>query len=266
MQIRISTDAPGALAAEALAVPLFADKQHDGAVERWDRELGGQIADAIAADEIGGKRGEIALFRRKDAKRRARPRGRVWVSARISSSPSSRAMPAPRCAISASAVSKKIAFALPAEAAQNPRDAAAFVVEGALAATLDTTTYRSEQEKVITLEEVVVLDDGGKLDRAALEEGAERGRILGEAVNFARTLALTPANDMTPRHLAAKAKEVADRYGLGFEALDEEQMEQRGMGAILGVSRGSAEPARMIVLRYDGDPGSASGSRSSAKA
>ena len=41
-------------------------------------------------------------------------------------------------------------------------------------------------------------------DRAALEAGAARGRIIGEAVNFARPMALTPANDMTPDHPRAK--------------------------------------------------------------
>jgi leucyl aminopeptidase len=255
MQIRISTDGPGTLAAEALALALFSDKKIEGVVEQWDRELGGQIGDVLAADEISGKRGEIALVRRRDGGVK-----RVLV---VGLGERKDFMLSDLTRFAGTAVRylgkrgvHKIAFALPAEAAQNPRAAAAFLVEGAIAATMDTTTYRSEQEKVITLEEIVIVDHSGKLDRAALENGAERGRILGEAVNFARTLALTPANDMTPNHLAAKAKEVADRHGLGFEALDEEQMEKRGMGAILGVSRGSAEPARMIVLRYDGDPSS----------
>jgi len=123
---------------------------------------------------------------------------------------------------------------------------------------MDTTTYRSEQEKPIVLESIVILTRAGahNFDERALEAGAERGRIIGEAVNFARTLALTPANDMTPTHLAARAEAAARRLGLGFEALDEERMAKLGMGALLGVSRGSDEPARLIVLRYDGDPSS----------
>ncbi len=256
MQIRISTDGPGTLEAGALVLPLFADQRLDGSTELWDRDLGGMIADVVAAGEIGGKRGELSLLHVKDRKTR-----RVLVVG-LGERKSFALCDLARYAGAAVRYLGKrgvrgIAFALPLEAQKQAAEAAAFVVEGALVGTMDTTTYRTEQEKPIVLEQIaVVAPAGGRFDEAALSAGAERGRVLGEAVNFTRALALTPANDMTPRHLAAKAKDVADRHGLAFEALDEEQMEKRGMGAILGVSAGSAEPARMIVMRYDGDPSS----------
>ena len=50
---------------------------------------------------------------------------------------------------------------------------------------------------------------------------------------------------------------MAAREGLGFEALGEEEMKQLGMGALLAVSRGSQEPARLIVLTHN--PSGASG-------
>ncbi|MBV8073934.1 MAG: leucyl aminopeptidase, partial [Candidatus Eremiobacteraeota bacterium] len=80
--------------------------------------------------------------------------------------------------------------------------------------------------------------------------------ILGESVNFTRKLALTPANDMTPRILAERAETIAKEANLGFDALDEDRMKELGMGALLGVSQGSSQPARLIVLTYDGDPNS----------
>ncbi|MDQ2857456.1 MAG: leucyl aminopeptidase, partial [Candidatus Eremiobacteraeota bacterium] len=60
----------------------------------------------------------------------------------------------------------------------------------------------------------------------------------------------------TPTHMANAAQETASKYGLTFHALDEDQMSAKNMGSILGVSRGSDEPARMIVLEWNGDPGS----------
>jgi leucyl aminopeptidase len=55
---------------------------------------------------------------------------------------------------------------------------------------------------------------------------------------------------MTPTALAQKAEEVAKDYGLELDVLDEAQMKELGMGSLLGVAQGSAEPAKMIVLRY----------------
>jgi leucyl aminopeptidase len=255
MQIRISSDAPQALTAAALVVPVFADSAFDGAADAWDALVDGALRELIASEEIAGKAGEVALVHAKGAK--------VPRILAVGLGERKAFLPADLTKYAGAAVrylgkrgTKQIAFALPLEAQHHTREAASFIVEGAIAGTLDTTTYRSEQEKPIVLEELVLLTHSGthNFDARSLEAGAERGRVVGEAINFARTLALTPANDMTPTLLAARAQEAAKRFGLEFDALDEERMAQLGMGSLLGVSRGSDEPARMIVLRYDGDP------------
>ena len=87
----------------------------------------------------------------------------------------------------------------------------------------------------------------------ALAKGVERGRIIGEAVNFARELSNEPSSALTPSELAERARETADRFGLDIDVLDEARMKELGMGALLGVARGSDEPAKMIVLRYTPD-------------
>jgi leucyl aminopeptidase len=96
----------------------------------------------------------------------------------------------------------------------------------------------------------------GSFDRSALEAGVARGTAIGEAVNFAREMALTPGNDMTPTHLAQRAKELAAEAGLEFDVLDEARMAEKKMGSLLGVSRGSDEPATLSVMTYRGDPSS----------
>jgi leucyl aminopeptidase len=257
MQIRISSEKPASLKATALVVPVFDDGMLDGVADVWDLELSGAIRDVLAGGEIYGKAGETALLHTKDRDvRRVLLVGCGDRKAFRASDLTKYAGTAVRF-LGKRGV-KQIAFALPLEAQPYSREAASFVVEGAIAGTLDTTVYRTEQDKPILLDDLIVLADAGtaSLDVAALEAGAERGRIIGEAVNFARTLALTPANDMTPTHLAARAQEAAAKYGLGFEALDEAKMESLGMGSLLGVSRGSDEEARLIVLTYDGDPSS----------
>ncbi len=83
-----------------------------------------------------------------------------------------------------------------------------------------------------------------------MQRGAERGGIVGEAVNYTRDLANEPGGYMTPTILAARAKETSRKFGLTFDVLDQKQMEKLGMGSLLGVSRGSDEPPKLIVMKY----------------
>jgi leucyl aminopeptidase len=83
-----------------------------------------------------------------------------------------------------------------------------------------------------------------------VRRGVERGAIVADAMNFARDLGNEPGDKMTPRILADRATESAKELGLGIEVLDEQRLKELGMGALLGVARGSEEPARLIVLEY----------------
>ena len=257
MQVHVRSGAPAALGAAALIVPVFADARLDGVAEVVDAELGGAIAELFASKEIAGSANEVALIHAT-----AQPYKRVLV---VGLGKREKFKANALAQYAGTAVRylgkrnvKSFAFALPLEAKHHTHDAAAFLVEGAITGVIDSTTYRTEPEKVIALDEVVVAATAGshEFETAALEAGAKRGQLLGEAVNFTRVLALTPANDMTPTHMASAAEEIAKKYGLAFHALDEAQMEAKKMGSILGVSRGSDEPAKMIVLEYTGDPSS----------
>ena len=257
MHLHVSSGAPGALRAGALVVPVFADGRLDGAARAADVELGGAIADVLASGEISGKAGELALVHAA-----SHPVKRVLVVGLGTRETFEASSLAAYAGAAIRYLGKRkvtsVAIALPLEAQADPARAGSFVAEGALAGTIDSTTYRTEPEKPILIDDVTVVAtaDAHEFDRTALEAGVERGRIVGEAVNFARILALTPANDMTPRHLEAAAAQIAKETGLSFHALDEAQMAEKKMGSILGVSRGSDEDARMIVLEYVGDPSS----------
>jgi leucyl aminopeptidase len=78
----------------------------------------------------------------------------------------------------------------------------------------------------------------------------ERGVAIGEALNLTRDIAVQPPNLLTPMSMARQAREMAEKAGLGFEVLDRDRMKQLGMGALLGVAQGSAEPPALIVMRY----------------
>jgi leucyl aminopeptidase len=62
-----------------------------------------------------------------------------------------------------------------------------------------------------------------------------------------------PANFMTPSDMAEIARKVATEYGLDYTVLEREQMQELGMGALLGVAPGSQQPPKFIILKYEGD-------------
>ncbi|HEX5929004.1 MAG TPA: leucyl aminopeptidase [Solirubrobacterales bacterium] len=82
---------------------------------------------------------------------------------------------------------------------------------------------------------------------------ATAARVTATAQNRARDLQMTPANVATPSFLAGRAEEIAAAHDtVTADVLGPEQIAAKGMGGLVAVSRGSAEPARLIVLRYSG--------------
>ncbi len=126
-------------------------------------------------------------------------------------------------------------------------DFVASAAEGAVLADLENDRYKTDPKK----NEKQVASFAVLVDQKAGSQAAlDRGRILAEAQNFTRDLANEPANVLTPTLLAKRASEMAAEFGLECEVLDQDRMRQLGMGALLGVAQGSAEPPALIVIRY----------------
>ncbi|WP_295448587.1 leucyl aminopeptidase [uncultured Thiodictyon sp.] len=85
------------------------------------------------------------------------------------------------------------------------------------------------------------------------EQALRHGAAIAEGVTLARELGNLPGNLCTPSYLADQAHDLAARFDtLSVEVLEEAQMEELGMGALLSVSRGSRQPAKLIVFHYQG--------------
>jgi leucyl aminopeptidase len=85
-----------------------------------------------------------------------------------------------------------------------------------------------------------------------MSEAAARGRIVAEAANWARELANEPGNVLTPTEFSTRAEKMARERGLGFHSYDRDWAQSHGMGAFLGVAKGSAQPPKFMVLTYNG--------------
>lgn len=89
-------------------------------------------------------------------------------------------------------------------------------------------------------------------ERDEIEAALTVGFVYGKGTNSARTLVNLPPNLLTATDLAEYAIKLATKYGMEYEILEKEEMEKLGMGAILAVNKGSLQPPKMIVLKYQG--------------
>ncbi len=138
---------------------------------------------------------------------------------------------------------KRIALALDSGQAGAEYLSAAF--EGAILGDYEPDRYKTGDDKKAVDSFAVAAPPA-----PGLEAAARRGQILGEAQNFTRGLVNEPANRLTPAKMAEAARQMASEFHLECEVLETAQMEALGMGALLGVAQGSAEPPALIVVRY----------------
>ncbi|MCG7601192.1 leucyl aminopeptidase [Halomonas sp. McH1-25] len=136
------------------------------------------------------------------------------------------------------------------------RDAAwksRMIAEATLRAVYRFDTFKSEPAPAPRLERVG-LSVSDSAEATASELGARIGHALGHGINYARTLGNLPGNVCTPSYLADQAVQLGrDSAGsLSVDILDEEALEALGARTLLSVGRGSAEPSRLIVMRYQG--------------
>jgi leucyl aminopeptidase len=132
----------------------------------------------------------------------------------------------------------------------NEIEAAGFIADGLSAAEFDGGTYKRAADRPgPPASRVVIAVPGG--DAAQVENAVRRGRIIGESANFARGLANEPGNVLTPTEFAARVAQSSHAVGLEVDILDEDRIRELNMGLLLCVSQGSAEPARLMVIRHD---------------
>lgn len=130
------------------------------------------------------------------------------------------------------------------------RDAAWAVTQAAVAADHASYRYtatRSEKANGSRLARVTLLGDDAHA--AALEDGMG----IAAGVAYARELGNLPPNICNPTYLAEEGLRLAGEHdAVSCEVLDREDMQKLGMGALLAVSQGSANPPKLVVLSYTG--------------
>ncbi len=135
------------------------------------------------------------------------------------------------------------------------------MAEGALLGGYQFTVYRTTSGEDTTSLQAVTLLEPGTSALPDMKEGVRRGVAAAEAAMYVRDLCNHPSNVMTPTRIAAEAKQVAKERAVTVKILEQREAEKLGMGAFLGVARGSHEPPKFIVLEYKGGGGNGRGRR-----
>jgi len=227
------------------------EPRFDASVTALDAKLDGAISHLSDSKEIKGKFREMTVVRSGKVRVIVVGAGKRkefsidrYRSIVAEASRRARHLEAPSVAFS---VGK--AVGLPAE------ESATACVEGILLGLYRFDKYKSKSEDKEEKEDfpkscVLAVEDDKEV--APAEKGKKRGTVLAESTNFARDLVNEPANVMTPTAFAESAKGVAQKSGLEITIFDKEEIEAMGMGAFLSVARGSRQPPKLVVLKYNG--------------
>lgn len=135
--------------------------------------------------------------------------------------------------------------AIPAK--DNSQTLQAFV-EGFLLSSYEFTTFKKERKKT---SEMAIHFTTKKIN-ASLKKSIADGEIIAEGVNFARWLGDCPGNFMNPTQLAEEAKNCAKGTKLKVTSWNKAKIIKENMDSFIGVSNGSSQEPRFIIMEYNG--------------
>jgi leucyl aminopeptidase len=256
MTLKFSTaaDAPEAAAVPSILVGVYEDRTLTPAALRVDERAGGALKRLLEAGDANGKAGSVAtLFHLPNI---AAPRvviAGLGEPKKLDAAAYHRAATESARALKAMPVESALSFLT--EVDVPGRDTAWKLRTAALAA--DAQAYRytatfkpKEKPKTPSLASLAFATSASDAKTArALDEAA----AIAKGVRFARELGNLPPNICNPAYIAAEAKKIADEHaGVTLEVLERDAMQKLGMGSLLGVSQGSANAPKLIVLRWNG--------------
>jgi leucyl aminopeptidase len=256
VQLRVVTDQPWDVKADVLVIPIVGEPAFDGPLGELDKRTGGELKALSAFGELRAKRytSSVAAPGQLRAGRvltvSAGDRDSVDRETVLHVGAAAQHRLGGRHARSVAVWINPLAEIVDGGAAAVAELVARGVVEG----TFDPKTLYRDRDDVATappeLDELILVAPGA--DKGALTNAAERGVIIGEGANHAKSLSNRSANDISPEVLAEEARAVAKEHGLWIDVIEPDRARKLGMGMFLAVGQGSDNPPRMIVMRSGG--------------
>jgi len=255
MEIKVVAGDIAKTKADAIMVPFFEGMERpEGDIATMDKALDGAISQLISQGEIKGKLNEITIIHSLGKLPAARAVITGLGKQQELSQDKVRGAIAKACRLLRQKEVSSIATTAQGAgiAGITPEGAAQAITEGALLGIYSFRRHITREAEYGEIKQLLIVssDESGL---PALEQGCHQGKVMAEAANLARDMVNEPANHMTPTHMAEMAKKLAATCGLELTVLEREQMQELGMGALLGVAQGSRQPPKFMVLHYRGD-------------
>ena len=240
-EVSIEVSRPGEVASGSLALPL----SEDDSIPRSDNgQLDGRLQRLADDGELKGELGKTVLLHTEGGTSRVVVAG-VGKRAEVD---------ADAIRTAASAVVRRLrdvggtlGWQLDDSLPVSPDEQARAVVEGAVLGGYSPARWKTEQQPAKRIEKIILY----AADQNGVAETATRAARVGKWVNWARDLANSPPNELTPDGLRRRSDHELDADRIGVSWLTPKQMDELGMGALGAVGRASVNEPRLIVLRYD---------------
>jgi leucyl aminopeptidase len=255
VQLRVVTDHPWDVRADVLVVPIVDEPAFEGTLGELDRRSGGELHALADFGELAAERYSTALASSGEL-----AVGRLLAVGAGDSATLDREVvlhlgAAAERRLGGRKVSSLAVWVSPLAPALGGRveHVAELVARGVVEGTYEPKRiYRDDVEGAPPeIDELVIVAPDA--DGAAVEKAAQRGVIIGEGANLARTLSNRSANDISPEVLADEAFRLARKHHLWIDVIGPERATEMGMGMFMAVGRGSDNPPRMIVIRSGGE-------------
>ena len=241
-----------------LAIPVFQEDLDDGgqvALLALDRTLGGALFAAVASEKFEGKSEQQLLLPTLGRGKAERilllgmgSRGAAAVRWPATGFEPLRTAAGVAARAAAKVRARTLAVAVPV-AKSEIAPAARAAVEGALLGLYRFDAYKSPSGDGEVEGLALALPPGAEED-PEVAAAIRLGVSLAEAISWARDLVNLGPADCTPSRLADAARALAREAGLKCEVRGPRQIAALKMGMFLGVTRGSAEPPRLVKLSY----------------
>jgi leucyl aminopeptidase len=248
LEFQLNLPDPATAEADCVVVGLYADGSLGPAAQALDTASGGRIAALVARGDVSGKTGRTALL--QDLAGVSSPRVLVvglGDKAKFAVPQYLKAIADGVRTLRTGPV--KHALLTLTELPVKGRDAGWNLRQAAIAADHAAYEYTATRSKAAEVTLARVSFCGAD----SLQGELDRGIAVAAGVQLSRELGNLPPNICNPAYLAAQAEGLATQFdNVSCEVLEREQMELLGMGSLLAVARGSANPPKLIVLRYTG--------------
>src|SRR5438067_325743 len=232
----------------AVAVPESADRGLSNGARLLDERLNGRLRQLVADGELHGELGQTVVLH-TDGELNARRVAAAGIGRLDGLDADGIRTAAASVARVVEDVGGTFAWLLDETLPLPLDEQAKAVVEGVVLGSYRPGRWKTEHDRAKEITRIVLCAD----DEPGLVDAARRAARVAHWANWARDLANSPPNELTPAGWAERTAAL-DLPSLQAEAIGPQEMGELGMGALAAVGRASANEPRLIVLRHEPAP------------